>query len=314
MVRLSLVAFACLAVACSAPAAEATREDALETGFDGEGFGHARVLRLADGAWVDAEAFVSALAENDAVFFGEQHQTAPVQALERWIFAKLEPRMPSLSLAMEHFQADEQPVIDRYFRGEIDQATFESQAQVWTGYATYWRGLVEDARARRRPLVGLNVPKEVLSGIYGAFPAWPLDVFDGIPVAASSSAWLPARPLARWDATYQGWFETSYDYASHGQAWGLSYPDALRYFTDLALIRDETMALWTVRALSHGPVLVVAGDWHVQTGLAVPDRVARDLPAKKIVTVTTIPHARVDEIRDFAHAGRRAADWVITYE
>jgi uncharacterized iron-regulated protein len=316
MLRLAAIAvFASLAVACAAPTA-GTQEsfDTTALPFEGDGFTHARVLRLEDGAWIEASALVDALASSDAVFFGEQHQTAPVQALERWVFAQLEPRMPKLSLAMEHFQADEQPVIDRYFSGAIDQATFEAQAQVWPGYETYWRGLVEDARARKRPLVGLNVPKEVLSGVYAAFPSWPLDVFDAIPADAASSQWLPNRPVTRWDPTYQGWFETSYDYSSHGKDWGLSYEDALHYFTDLAVIRDETMALWTTRALANGPVFVVAGDWHVQTRLAVPDRVAHAAPEKKIATITTIPHGRVDEIRTFQHAGRRAADYVITYE
>jgi uncharacterized iron-regulated protein len=315
MLRLVVtVALSSVLVACAPEIATSQESLAEVPTFEGDGFTHARVFRLADGTQIEGSALVDVLAESDVVFFGEQHQTAPVQALERWVLAQIAPRMPKLSLAMEHFQADEQPVIDRYFAGEIDQATFEAQAQVWPGYATYWRGLVEDARAAGRPLVGLNVPKEVLGGIYAAFPSWPLDVFDAIPTEEASSTWLPNRPVTRWDATYQDWFETSYDYASHGKDWGLSYPDALHYFTDLAVIRDETMALWTTRALANGPVLVVAGDWHVQTRLAVPDRVARAAPGKKITTLTTIPHARIDEIRAFQHAGRRAADYVISYE
>src|SRR5262249_26055536 len=144
---------------------------------------------------------------------------------------------------------------------------------------------VEDARALGRPLFALNVPKEVLNGLYAQFPTWPLDAFDAIPTTSTYDATIPARPLVPWDATYQSWFETGFDYASHGQAMGLPYADALRYFTDLAHVRDETMALWVVRALERAPHLfVVAGDWHVRTGLALPDRVARLAPDASAIT------------------------------
>ena len=96
---------------------------------------------------------------------------------------------------------------------------------------------------------------------------------------------------------------------------GLSYPDALHYFTDLAQIRDETMAYWIARGLAERAphLMVVAGDWHVQTSLAVPDRVARLAPSKKILTITTAPSNRLAEIRDFTYADRKVADYVITY-
>ena len=68
--------------------------------------------------------------------------------------------------------------------------------------------------------------------------------------------------------------KSSFDYAAHGHALGLDYPAALHYFTDLAHIRDETMAHWVASALVTRPHLfVVAGDWHIQTRRALPDRV-----------------------------------------
>ena len=282
--------------------------------YDGDGFTGARLFRIADATWIDEATFDEVLADARIVFFGEQHQTAPVQALERWVFAKVAERHPDAGLAMEHFQADEQPVIDRYFRGEIDGATFEAQSQPWAGYATYWRPLVEDAREAERPLFALNVPKEVLDSIYAQFPTRPLQAFDRIAATSPFAPSLPPRPLAPWDAIYGAWFERSYDYATHGASWGLAYADALRYFTDLAHIRDETMAYWTARASSTNPhLLVVAGDWHVRTGHALPLRVERLLPDAARVLVTTAPEPRFDEVRAVHHAERAVADYILTY-
>lgn len=284
--------------------------------YDGDGFSQVQILRVSDGMWLDAVAFEDAIGAARITFFGEQHQTAPVQALERWVLGKLAQRHPSeLGLAMEHFQRGQQSVIDRYFAGEIDQATFEAESRPWPEYATYWRPLVEDAKALGRPLFALNVPKEVLNGLYAQFPTWPMDAFDAIPTTSAFDATIPARPLADWDATYQTWFESSFDYSAHGQAWGLSYDDALHYFTDLAQIRDETMALWTARALVTTPrLLVVAGDWHVQTRLALPDRVTRlGTPAAELVTVTTAHASRLTEVRGVTMDDRAVADYILVY-
>lgn len=283
--------------------------------YDGTGFAKAQIFRVSDGLWVDESVLEGAIGASEVTYFGEQHQTAPVQALERWVMAKHATKHADGALAMEHFQADEQPVIDKYWANEIDQATFEMKSQPWPGYATYWRALVEDAKANGRKFYALNVPKEVLGGLYGAFPTWPIDAYDDIPATSAYNAFIPARPIAPWDMTYQGWFETSFDYASHGQGLGLDYNDALHYFTDLAQIRDETMALFVTKALDTSPHLfVVCGDWHIQTRLAVPDRVARIKPATTSITITTAPAANVDDVRDVTHAGRAVADYIITYQ
>jgi uncharacterized iron-regulated protein len=316
----SVLLLAALVPACSAPtgdqesAAASLTERAEVPTYSGDGFTGAQILRLSDGAWLTDRELVDALAASDVAVFGEQHLTAPVQALEKWLLTKMIATVPDLGLAMEHFQRDAQPVIDKYFAGEIDQATFEANAQVWPGYQEYWRQVVEVAHEAHRPLLGLNVPKQTLSGLYAEFPSWPLDVFDAIPNESAQAAFLPARPLPAWGATYQGWFETSFDYAAHGQGMGLSYADALHYFTDLAQIRDETMAHWVTRGLELAPhLMVVAGDWHVQTRLAVPDRVARMKPDAKIITVTTTPADKLAELRAFSYQGRSAADYIIAY-
>jgi uncharacterized iron-regulated protein len=282
--------------------------------YSGEGFARAQIFRVADGVWLDEAELSQALRAADVTFFGEQHETAPVQALERWVETKVLAVHADAALAMEHFQSDEQPIIDQYFAGTIDQATFEAQSQPWPNYATYWRPVVEEARAAGRPLFGLNVPKEVLSGIYAQFPTAPQVAFDAIPTTSSYDGTLPTRPLIAWDASYRNWFETSFDYAAHGAGWGLTYDEALQYFTDLAHIRDETMAHWVVRALQTTPHLyVVAGDWHVQTRLAMPDRVTRLSPSTTTLTVTTAHADRFESVQAVSEPGRPVADYIITY-
>lgn len=319
MKLLAFSALALLAAACSAQTGSSDSTTAADTTptaptYASDGFSGAQILRVSDGAFITDKDLVAALASSDVAMFGEEHMTAPVQALEKWLLGETLASVPDMGLAMEHFQRDMQPTIDQYFAGTIDQATFESTAKVWTGYSTYWRQVVEVAHGAHRPLYGLNVPDETFDGIYDQFPTWPLDAFNAITDSDPYAASLPARPLGAWDTTYQGWFKGSFDFSAHGEKMGLSYDDALHYFTDLAHIRDETMAHWASESLATSPHLfVICGDWHIQTRLAVPDRIARMKPNAKITTITTSPSDQLDALRSFAYAGRGAADYIITY-
>ena len=321
LLRVSLLASVLLLTACggatvaSGPPAVgrtfATAEEA--PAFDGTAFQGARLYDLRAGVWLDEDALFAALAEPPLVFFGEQHETAPVQELELWMLERLFQRHGDVSLAMEHFQRDEQAVIDRYLAGEIDTATFERTAQVWPRYARYWKPLVERVKAEGRPLFGLNVPSEVLEGVYASYPKRPLDAFNGL--GTRYDAQLPPRPLAPWDDTFQRYFFTGFDPAAHGSRMGMSAEEARQYFTDLAHIRDEAMGYWTAQALAAvgGRIFVVAGDWHVRTGLATPMRAVRYAGggiAYKLVT--TIPEGELESLKA-GYEGQAVADYVITY-
>jgi uncharacterized iron-regulated protein len=287
--------------------------------YDGTAFRGMQILDLEKGVYLDELALLTALDADPLVFFGEQHETAPVQELELWLLTRMTDRHDDVSLAMEQFQHDEQPIVDAYIAGTITEPEFEKTSQPWKTYATYWKPLVEHMKEKGRPVVALNVPDEALQMIYAAYPKAPLDVFNGWNASFKYAGSIAPRPIAPWDATYKAYFESDFDYEAHGKSLGLSPADALVYFTDLAHIRDETMAYFIAQGLAAGGrVLTVAGDWHVQTGLATPDRaVARATAAgsaPRYDLVTTIPTARLAEIRDKKVNGRAIARFVFVYD
>jgi uncharacterized iron-regulated protein len=284
--------------------------------YDGAAFRGMQIFDLEKGVYLDEPALLTALDASPLVFFGEQHETAPVQELELWLLTRMTDRHPDVSLAMEHFQHDEQPIVDAYIAGTIDTAEFEKTSQPWKTYTTYWKPLVEHMKALGRPVIALNVPDEALQTIYSAFPKTPLEVFNGWTSSFKYAGSVAPRPVGAWDATYKSYFESNFDYDAHGKSLGLSREDALTYFTDLAHIRDETMAYFLAQGLAAGGrVLTVAGDWHVQTGLATPDRAVRYAgTSPHVELLTTIPAARLAEVRDKTVSGRRVARFVFVYE
>lgn len=283
--------------------------------YDGKAYKGMQIYDLERDVYLDDQALVEALDSERLVFFGEQHETAPVQELELWLLQKSTDRHEDVTLAMEHFQHDEQSILDDYVAGKMSTADFEKKSQPWQGYQTYWKPLVEHMKSLGRPIVGLNVPDEALDMIYSAYPKKPLDVFNGWNASFKYDAAIAPRPIGKWDATYEKYFDGSFDYKTHGAQMGMSPADALLYFTDLAHIRDETMAYFTSQAVgASGHVLVVAGDWHVQTGLATPDRTLRyHGDGSTCVLVTTTPESKLDEVKQKLVSGRKLARYVLVY-
>jgi uncharacterized iron-regulated protein len=282
--------------------------------YAGETFAGMKIYDVRADVWLDEAALMVALDPARLVFVGEQHETPAIHELQRWVLERLLARHGEVALGMEHFQRDEQGVIDDYLSGSIDGATFEAQAQPWPNYAEHWKPLVEVMKAAGRPVLALNVPTEALEQIYAEFPQRPLAVVNGWSDAAQYAADVAPRPIGPWDAAYQGYFEGSYDYESHGKDWGLTYQEALDYFTDLALLRDDTMGHWLAQhaLATDDRVLVVAGDWHVQTGLATPDSAAKFVDVERRLITTATP-GTLGSVK--AIGGEQAvADFILVYE
>ena len=284
--------------------------------YEGTSFRALQIFDLEAGIYLDEAALLEALDGDRLVFLGEQHETTPVQELELWLLQRMTTRHADVSLAMEHFQHDEQPIVDDYLKGAISTDDFEKTSQPWKTYAQYWKPLVEHMKAKGRPIVALNVPDEALQLLYGRYPVTPLTAFNAWDTTFAYDQSVAPRPLATWDATYKGYFESNFDYEAHGKSLGMSYADALNYFTDLALIRDETMGYFIAQELKNGGrVMTVAGDWHVQTGLATPDRAVRyagNSPQYDLVTTTTT--AKLEAMRGASVSGRKLAHFVLVYE
>lgn len=284
--------------------------------YTGTAFSSMQVFDAEKNVYLDEAALVAALGEVKLVFFGEQHETAPVQELELWVLTRMTAKFTDVSLAMEHFQRDEQPVLDSYVAGEIESADFEKKSQPWENYGKYWKPLVDHMKEKGRPVVGLNVPKEALDTLYAAYPKKPLEAFNALGDSFKYASSIAPRPVPAPDAVFKSYFEANFDPAAH-TGMGMSAKESLAYFTELAVIRDETMGYFAAEeSKKGGRVLTVAGDFHSQTGLATPDRAVRylgkDATAYRIVSTTTT--AKLAESREARVSDRALSRFWLVYD
>ncbi|MFH2006963.1 MAG: ChaN family lipoprotein [bacterium] len=285
--------------------------------YQGADYTDMQIYDVWGGVFLDDIALLEALDDDEVVYFGEQHETAAIHELQLWLLRLQTERHDNVSLAMEHFQADEQDVVDNYLDDAITESQFIGGSDPWPNFATYWLPLVNHMKAQGRPVIATNIPSEALDTIYANGLSSPLAFFNTWNASNPFDASLPPRPVPAWDATYQAYFETGFDYASHGQNWGLTYQEALDYFTDLAIIRDHTMGYWIAAHVddTSNRILFVGGDWHVQTGIATPDMAAfwsTQIASQSLVTTTTA--AGFAALSTDLFEGRAYADYILIYE
>ena len=86
-----------------------------------------------------------------------------------------------------------------------------------------------------------------------------------------------------------------------------------RYYQSQCM-KDETMAESIVRARAeHGPTPLIVhlnGAFHSNFGLGTVERVERRMPDAKLVVITAIPVASLDDVRP-SRDDRKQGDWLV---
>ena len=93
---------------------------------------------------------------------GEWHDHAGNHLAEMALFCAVYERAPGLTLSMEMFERDVQPVLDDYLAGRIGEANFRRKGRAWGNYAESYRPLVEFAKDHTLPVIAANVPASVV--------------------------------------------------------------------------------------------------------------------------------------------------------
>jgi len=234
------------------------------------------------GQWIDLyfaepiayETMLDDLAEKaDVIFLGEFHTLERHHALQEKIIADLAGRDVPLVVGIEQMEADRQPILDRYHRGEIDfdqLAELTDWANRWGGYEQY-RAILETARAAGAPIVALNARKETIRQIARSGGVDKLD--------EATRKGLPAEMDLK-DPTYSNLLDLKM------MVHMTVTSDRLRPIREAQIARDEMMAATLCRFLRSPQgkgrtAVVICGAGHVSHGLGTPDRVRRRLPELK---------------------------------
>jgi len=255
-----------LVCACTAPAPPAGRAETPYPLDPPPQIGD--IVHLATGVRVSDAQMLNIAGDSRLVYIGETHDNPASHRLELEILRAMAERYPDrLALGMEMFTPVQQPVLDRWSAGELDEKAFLRAVNwygTWQGDFDYYRDLLLFVRDRQIPVIGLNADKKTVQAVSRHW-----DTLNG-----EESAALPELDLD--DPYHTAMVEAIY--GDHVQGEG-----RLAGFARVQALLDETMAESIVNFLQSPRgesrhLVVLAGGNHVRYGFGIPRRVFRRMP------------------------------------
>lgn len=232
------------------------------------------IVHLPTGTLVTRAQMLAVAGDARVVYVGETHDNPASHRLELQILEGLTALHPGRqALGMEMFARSQQPVLDRWVAGKLDEKAFLKESRwydTWHMDFAYYRDLLIFARDRHIPIVALNAEKNLVAAVSSK----PLD-----QLSAEEKARLPELDLT--DPYQRAMVAGIFGDHSHGEM-------QLDGFVRAQTLWDETMADSVSRYLASPAgkekhLLVVAGGYHVEYGFGIPRRAFRRLPASYVL-------------------------------
>lgn len=220
------------------------------------------ILSGKSGRSVSYETMVADLAGARIVYVGENHRNPDHHRIQHRLMASLHRHHPQLNVGMEMFDRTYQPVLDLWSAGEMEEDDFLKKTQWYANWRfpyPLYRDLLDFIRSRHLPLFALNLPGYIPPRIRVAGTA---------NLNSHDSAFLPAEIDLTHEA-HRRYLESVFQrHAFGGDA-------RFEYFYQAQCVWEETMAETIARSLTTAPMLVLAGNSHIQYHYGIPDRAFR---------------------------------------
>lgn len=209
-----------------------------------------RVIRVSDGQPVEFARLVAELKGSRVVFVGEVHDVEDHHDAQLKIIRGLHEAGVPLAVGLEMFTAASQRDLDQWVEGRIDTGSFkwifrDNWKEKWWLYSDIFLF----ARDNRIPLIGLNIPKGIMSKVYTkGFASLGEEERKGLPPDIACDSGDP----------YTGMIQRAY--VSHTRGAG-----PFEYFCEAQTLWNRGMAFNLTNFLAKHPdrtVVVLAGGGH----------------------------------------------------
>jgi uncharacterized iron-regulated protein len=233
---------------------------------------------------VTLDAIVKAMASNDAVFLGEQHDDPVAHSIEAELFRRaVSTYSPQrkVALSMEMFERDVQVVVDEYLGGLISEQHFLLSSRPWPNYKTDYRPLVEFAKEKHLDVVAANAPRRYVNMVSRS----GRDSLNALSDQAKS--WLAPLPYPEPSDAYK----TKFNNLMAGNTADPSRmsPNAATNLIYSQSLWDATMGNSVANYLKNNKGALVVhlnGGFHTESRLGTIDQLMHYRPKTKAIVVT----------------------------
>lgn len=235
------------------------------------------VVRLADRAAIPFDQMVAGAAKSRVIVVGETHDNRAHHDLQLKIIRTLHEGGAVLAVGLEMFRAENQELLDKWWRWGMPTEQFEAlYRENWGMPWILYRDIFLYSRQKRIPLVGLNVPREVIAKVaregYGS-------------LTESERKKLPPGLTCTVDEAYRSFIRKTF--AAHVHGSGRSFEN----FCEAQMVWDTAMAIYALEYLDKYPasrMVILAGSVHAWKR-AIPRQLATMRPGMTVSVILPAP-------------------------
>ena len=224
------------------------------------------VVRLKDRVTIPFDRMVGEVSKSRVIVIGESHESQAHHDLQLKIIRTLHEGGAPLAVGLEMFRAESQELLDKWWRWGMSTEQFEAlYRENWGLPWPLYRDIFLYARQKRIPLVGLNVPREIIAKVaregYGS-------------LTEAERKKLPPGLTCTIDEEYRVLIRKTFSEHAHGS--GRSFDR----FCEAQMVWDTAMAIYALEYLDRNPgirIVILAGSVHAWKR-AIPRQIATMRP------------------------------------
>lgn len=213
---------------------------------------------------------IQSVQAGDVLIVGENHGQLHARAQQLELLASLRQKGFQVSLGMEFFTYTDQLIVDQYLQNQITEEDFLQQIAWGKGiaYRFYKDQVLSQNRALGERTIALNAPRSITGQV----------AKKGLESLSDEQKSLLPPHLTMGRDSYRDRFISQMPHLPNPEA-------AQRYFTAQS-IWDDTMAWQTelfMKNNSEQVFVIIVGDFHVQFGGGLPDRIQQRTGRRPLV-------------------------------
>ena len=220
------------------------------------------VVRLKDRVTIPFDRMVGEVSKSRVIVIGETHESQAHHDLQLKIIRTLHEGGASLAVGLEMFRAESQELLDKWWRWGMSTEQFEAlYRENWGLPWPLYKDIFFYTRQKRIPLVGLNVPREIISKVarqgYGS-------------LTEAERKKLPPGLTCTIDEEYRVLIRKTF--SEHARGSGRSF----ERFCEAQMVWDTAMAIYALEYLDRNPgirIVILAGSVHAWKR-AIPRQIA----------------------------------------
>jgi uncharacterized iron-regulated protein len=234
-------------------------------------------VRLKDQATIPFDQMIAEASRSRLIVIGETHDNQAHHGLQLKIIRTLHEGGIPLAVGLEMFRAENQELLDKWWRWGMSTEQFEAlYRENWGMPWPLYRDIFLYARQKRIPLVGLNVPREIILKVaregYGS-------------LTEAERKKLPPGITCTLDEAYRSFIRRTF--TDHAHASGPSFD----HFCEAQMVWDTAMAIYALEYLDKNPgsrMVILAGSVHAWKR-AIPRQIATMRPDVTVSVILPAP-------------------------